>query len=83
MKCDSHHSGWERWRVVLQSQIGGAVPIQTKQGRQMEKFDELTSDEMTIDELEFVSGGTWRTQKIHMDYKNLNNFDDPTAVRYA
>ena len=49
----------------------------------MEKFDELTSDEMTVDELEFVSGGTWRTQKIHIDYKNLNNFDDPTAVRYA
>jgi|1185.fasta_scaffold336954_2 hypothetical protein len=49
----------------------------------MEKFDELTIDEMTVDELDVVSGGTWRTQKIHIDYKNLNNFDDPTAVRIA
>jgi hypothetical protein len=49
----------------------------------MEQLDEFISDEMAVDELELVSGGTWRTQKIHMDYKNLNNFDDPTAVRYA
>jgi hypothetical protein len=58
-------------------------PFETQQERQMEKFDELTIDEMTVDELEIVSGGTWRTQKIHIDYHNLNNFNDPTAARYA
>jgi hypothetical protein len=48
----------------------------------MEKFDEPAIDEMTVDELDVVSGGTWLTQRIHIDYKNLK-FDDPTAVRYA
>ena len=33
-------------------------------------------------ELTGVSGG-WFTQWIHMDYHNMNNFNDPTAVRYA
>jgi hypothetical protein len=64
-----------------QSQWDGS--FETKQERHMEKFDELTIDEMTVDELDVVSGGTWRTQTIHIDYKNLNNFDDPTAVRIA
>jgi bacteriocin-like protein len=48
----------------------------------MENFDELDIEELTDDELDLVSGG-WVTQLIHMDYYNLNNFDDPTAVRYA
>lgn len=38
---------------------------------------------LSDDELDAVSGGTWRTQKIHIDYHNLNNFNDPTAVRIA
>ena len=49
----------------------------------MEKFDEPAIDEMTVDELDVVSGGTLRTEKIHIDYNNLNNFNDPTAVRIA
>ena len=48
----------------------------------MENLDESAIDEMTVDELDKVSGG-WVTQKIHMDYYNINNFNDPTAVRYA
>jgi hypothetical protein len=55
--------------------------------RQMEKFDELPLNEMTVEELEIVSGGAgllaWLTQKIHIDYHNMNNFNDPTAGRYA
>ena len=39
--------------------------------------------ELTIDELEIVAGGTWHSQKIHMDYNNNLDFNDPTAVRYA
>jgi hypothetical protein len=49
----------------------------------MEKSDELAIDEMTVDELDVVSGGTWATEKIHIDYHRLDNFNDPTAVRYA
>jgi hypothetical protein len=51
----------------------------------MEKFDELAIDEMTVEDLEIVSGGIWAwlTQKIHIDYHNLNNFNDPTSARYA
>jgi hypothetical protein len=53
----------------------------------MEKFDELPLNEMTVEELEIVSGGAgmlaWLTQKIHINYYNMNNFNDPTAVRYA
>jgi hypothetical protein len=49
----------------------------------MEKFDEPAIDEMTVDELDVVSGGTWATEKIHIDYHKLDNFNDPTAVRYA
>ena len=41
----------------------------------------LPTDEMTVDELVVVSGGTWVTEKIHIDYHNMNNFNDPTAVR--
>ena len=53
-----------------------------KQERQMENFDELPIEELTDRELDLVSGG-WMTQLIHMDYHNMNNFNDPTAVRYA
>jgi len=53
----------------------------------MEKFDELAIDEMTVEELETASGGagllSWLTQKIHIDYYNMNNFNDPTSARYA
>jgi hypothetical protein len=38
--------------------------------------------ELQDNELDVVSGG-WFTQWIHMDYHNMNNFNDPTAVRYA
>jgi hypothetical protein len=48
----------------------------------MEKFDEPAIDEMTVDELDVVSGGIWLTQKIHIDFNNPN-LNDPTAVRYA
>ena len=55
--------------------------------RQMEKIDELPVDEMKVEELEIVSGGVgvlaWLTQKIHINYYNMNNFNDPTAGRYA
>jgi hypothetical protein len=61
----------------------GNGPFGTKQEIQMEKFDEPAIDEMTVDELDVVSGGTLRTEKIHTDYNNLNNFNDPTAVRIA
>ena len=44
----------------------------------MENFDELDIEELTDDELDLVSGG-WMTQLIHMDYHNMNNFNDPTA----
>ena len=53
-----------------------------KQERQMENFDELPIEELTDGELDLVSGG-WMTQLIYMDYHNMNNFNDPTAVRYA
>jgi len=49
----------------------------------MEKLDEPAIDELTVDEFELVSGGKGRTQKIHMDYHNMNNLNDPTAVRVA
>jgi hypothetical protein len=53
----------------------------------MEKLDELPLDEMSAEELAIVSGGAgllaWLTQKIHIDYYNLNNFNDPTSARYA
>ena len=42
--------------------------------------------ELTVEDMEIAAGGWlayWRTQLIHMNYYNLNNFDDPTAVRYA
>jgi hypothetical protein len=43
--------------------------------------------ELSVEEMESATGGlllaVWRTQLIHMDYHNLNNFNDPTAVRYA
>ncbi len=42
--------------------------------------------ELTVEEMESATGGwlaAWRTQLIHMDYHNMNNFNDPTAVRYA
>ena len=42
---------------------------------------ELPIEEMTADELEMVSGGKGRSQRIHMDYHNMNNFNDKTAVR--
>ena len=45
-------------------------------------FDIPAIDEMSVEELEIVSGG-WRTQKIHMDYHDVNKMNDPTAVRYA
>lgn len=48
----------------------------------MENFDELAIEELADDELDLVSGG-WMTQLIYMDYHNMNNFNDPTAVRYA
>jgi hypothetical protein len=57
------------------------VPLRA-QSKQMEKFDELPIEELTDGELDLVSGG-WMTQLIHMDYHNMNNFNDPTAVRYA
>jgi hypothetical protein len=38
--------------------------------------------ELQDKELDSVCGG-WLTQWIHMDYHNMNNFNDPTAVRYA
>ena len=47
----------------------------------MEKLDELAIDELTVDELKLVSGG--KGQKIHMDYHNMNNLNDPKAVRIA
>jgi hypothetical protein len=49
----------------------------------MEKLDQPAIDEMSVDELDVVSGGTWATEKIHIDYHRLDNFNDPTAVRYA
>lgn len=49
----------------------------------METLDERAIDEMTIEELEIISAGSWRTQKIHIDYHNLDKLNDPTAVRYA
>jgi hypothetical protein len=54
----------------------------------MAKMREPNTQEREIkllsdDEVDAVSGGSWRTQKIHMDYHNLNNFNDPTAVRIA
>ncbi len=49
----------------------------------MHELAELVVDEMTDVELDLVPGGTWATEKIHIDYHNLNNFNDPTAVRYA
>jgi hypothetical protein len=61
----------------------GNGPFGTKQEIQMEKFDEPAIDEMTVDELDVVSGGAWATEKIHIDYHDLNNFNDPTAVRIA
>jgi bacteriocin-like protein len=48
----------------------------------MENFDELPIEELTDRELDLVSGG-WMTQLIHMDYHKMDNFNDPTAVRYA
>ena len=48
----------------------------------MENFDELPIEELTDGQLDLVSGG-WMTQLTHMDYHNMNNFNDPTAVRYA
>jgi hypothetical protein len=43
--------------------------------------------ELTVEEMETAAGGlllvVWRTQYIHMDYHNMFNFDDKTAVRYA
>jgi|RhiMethySRZTD1v2_1073278.scaffolds.fasta_scaffold1600158_1 hypothetical protein len=39
--------------------------------------------ELTVEEMESASGGWYRTQLIHIDYYNLNNFDDPTAARYC
>ena len=47
--------------------------------KQLEKL----TDELTVDELEIVAGGTWLTSRIHIDYHNLNNFNDKTAVRLA
>ena len=44
---------------------------------------ELPAAELTLDELDMVAGGTWVTEKIHIDYHRLDNFNDPTAVRYA
>jgi hypothetical protein len=38
--------------------------------------------ELHDNDLDAVSGG-WFTQWIHMDYHNMSNFNDPTAVRYA
>ena len=39
--------------------------------------------ELTADELDVVTGGKGRSEKIHIDYHRLDNFNDPTAVRYA
>jgi hypothetical protein len=44
---------------------------------------EMSVAELTIDKLEIVAGGTWRTEKIHIDYHRMDNFNNPTAVRYA
>jgi hypothetical protein len=44
---------------------------------------ELSVAELTLDELEIAAGGTWRTEKIHIDYHRMDNFNDPTAARYA
>jgi hypothetical protein len=48
----------------------------------MENFDELAIDEITVDELEIVSGGRIKWSDIHMDYKNLN-INEPAPTRYA
>ena len=37
----------------------------------MEKFDEFTIDELTVDELDAVSGGRIRWIDIHMPYKDF------------
>ena len=42
----------------------------------------LPARELTIDDLECVAGGS-RTEKIHIDYHRMDNFNDPTAVRYC
>jgi hypothetical protein len=47
-----------------------------------ENFDEPPIEELTDRELDLVFGG-WMTQLIHMDYHKMDNFNDPTAVRYA
>jgi hypothetical protein len=60
-------------------------PFETWQERQMEKFDERTIDEMTVAELEFVSGGRIRWIDIHMPYNDFIKWPggDPSPTRYA
>ena len=43
----------------------------------MENFDELPFEELTDGKVDLVSGG-WMKQLTHMDYHNMNNFNDPT-----
>ncbi len=47
----------------------------------MEKF-EPAAGEMTVDELDVVSGGRIKWSDIHMDYKNFNP-NEPAPSRYA
>jgi hypothetical protein len=48
----------------------------------MEKFEEPAVDEMTVGELDAVSGGRIKWSDIHMDYKNFNP-NEPAPTRYA
>ncbi len=50
----------------------------------MEKFDEISLDEITVDELDAVSGGIKRSDVI-MPYKDFVKWPggDPSPPRYA
>lgn len=48
----------------------------------MEKAGEAAIDEITIKELEIVSGGRIKWSDIHMDYHNFNP-NEPAPTRYA
>ena len=51
----------------------------------MENFDELAIDEMTVDELDLVSGGRIKRSDIIMPYKDFIKWPggDPSPPRYA
>jgi hypothetical protein len=58
---DAHHGNNEPPRVVLSSRLVGMIPPRDKQGNAMTDLNkevrELTINELTIDELDIVTGG--------------------------